>query len=246
MKNLYTYLCLLMMGSFLHAQIVNIPDVNFKNALIEEGVDTNGDGEIQISEAAAVINLNVNGKGISSLEGIESFVNIEELNCRSNNLVSLDMTQNLNLEILLCSSNLLNSINVTQNLNLKRLDCGKNQLTTLDISQNRNLIVLSCYENPLNNLNVSQNINLESLDCSQNQLNILDLSKNSNLRELYCIDSQLTMLNIANGNNYNMHTMVSWANPDLLCIQVDDENASRPECDGFPVEGWCKDEWTSY
>src|SRR5690606_18949686 len=133
-----------------------------------------------------------------------------------------------------------------QNLNLKRLDCGKNQLTTLDISQNRNLIVLSCYENPLNNLNVSQNINLESLDCSQNQLNILDLSKNSNLRELYCIDSQLTMLNIANGNNYNMHTMVSWANPDLLCIQVDDENASRPECDGFPVEGWCKDEWTSY
>ena len=116
----------------------------------------------------------------------------------------------------------------------------------MDISQNRNLIVLSCYENPLNNLNVSQNINLESLDCSQNQLNILDLSKNSNLRELYCADSQLTMLNIANGNNYNMHTMVSWANPDLLCIQVDDENASRPECDGFPVEGWCKDEWTSY
>ncbi len=29
----------MMMGSFLHAQIVNIPDINFKNALIEAGVD---------------------------------------------------------------------------------------------------------------------------------------------------------------------------------------------------------------
>src|SRR5690554_564552 len=143
----------MMMGSFLHAQIVNIPDVNFKNALIEAGVDTNGDGEIQISEAEAVINLNVNGKDISSLEGIESFVNIEELKCSSNNLVTLDMSQNPNLQ---------------------RLDCERNQLTALDVYQNTNLKILACYTNQLNNLDVSQNINLEILDCPRNHLNILD------------------------------------------------------------------------
>ncbi|MGB3343659.1 MAG: hypothetical protein WBA61_07090, partial [Aequorivita sp.] len=206
MKNLYTYLCLMMMGSFLHAQIVNIPDVNFKNALIEAGVDTNGDGEIQISEAEAVINLNVNGKDISSLEGIESFVNIVYLKCSSNNLVTLDMSQNPNLQ---------------------RLDCDWNQLTVLEISENINLQRLSFDHNMINSIDISQNLNLEVLTCGNNLIDQLDLSQNNSLKYLWCEDSQLTSLNIANGNNHNMDTMVSWANPDLLCIQVDDENASR-------------------
>ena len=44
---------------FLNAQVVNIPDPNFLAALIEEGVDTDGDGMIQLSEAEAVIELSV-------------------------------------------------------------------------------------------------------------------------------------------------------------------------------------------
>jgi hypothetical protein len=40
--------------------------------------------------------------------------------------------------------------------------------------------------------------------------------------------------------------MNSIGNINLTCIQVDDENAVYPECGGFPVVGWCKDEWSSY
>lgn len=138
MKNLYTFLLLFTCG-FLNAQIVNIPDANFKNALIEEGVDTNGDGEIQVSEAETVVNLNVSFKGIQSMEGIQSFVNLEELYCNNNQLTSLDISQNVNLQVLICADNQLSNLDVTQNINLKSLLCWDNPLGSIDVSQNLNL-----------------------------------------------------------------------------------------------------------
>lgn len=287
MKNLYLFLFLLSC-TFLHAQIVNIPDTNFKNALIDEGVDTNGDGEIQVSEAEAVLNLIVSFRGISSLEGIQSFVNLEELNCSSNQLSTLDLSlnlnlhkltcifnqlsnlnvtqnsnlkflwcqdnqlsvldvsQNLNLEKLLCAYNPLGSLDVTQNVNLLRLYCGKNQLTQLDVSQNLSLESLSFDDNLISSIDLTQNLSLEALTCRYNNLSNLDLSQNISLAHLECADNQLTGLNIKNGNNHNMLTMISTGNPNLICIQVDDENATHPECsEDLPTVGWCIDSWTS-
>ena len=55
-------------------------DYNFLNTLIKAGVDTDGDGSVSLSEAGAVKSLNISGKQISDLKGIESFVNLEKLN----------------------------------------------------------------------------------------------------------------------------------------------------------------------
>ena len=287
MRQFYTLLFFLTC-TFLNAQIVNIPDPNFKNALIDEGVDTNNDGEIQVSEAEAVLNLNVNDRNISSLEGIQSFINLEELHCSSNQLSTLDMSlninlkrltcifnelsnlnvtqnlnliylwcqdnqlsdldvsQNLSLETLKCSYNPLSSVDVTQNVNLLRLDCGSNQLIELDVSQNLNLEFLSFDDNLLCSIDLTQNLSLEALTCRNNQLINLDLSQHVALEYLECAENQLTSLYINNGNNHNLQTMISTGNVSLTCIQVDDENATRPDCQGFPLEGWCKDSWTSY
>lgn len=266
MKQLYTLLFLLTC-TFLNAQIVNIPDTNFKNALIVEGVDTNGDGEIQVSEAEAILNLNVSFKNILSMEGIQSFVNLEVLHCSNNQLSTLDMSQNLNLQWLTCGGNQLSNLDVTQNLNLINLWCDNNALNDLDVTQNLSLVSLWCWNNPLgsidvsqnlnledlacsntqlSDLNVTQNLNLKGLDCANNQLSVLDLTSNINLQDLGCDNNQLTNLYINNGNNHNLQRMISTGNVDLTCIQVDDENALRPECEGFPLEGWCKDGWTSY
>ena len=68
-------------------------DVNFKNALVAS-YDTNYDGEIYLSEADAVTSINVAGKQISSLEGIEHFNNLEELDSSNNNIISLDLSNN--------------------------------------------------------------------------------------------------------------------------------------------------------
>ena len=75
-----------------YGQIINFPDLNFKNALVntkcvdtdgdgfgDEDVDLNDDGEIDVDEALKVINLNIGGRQISSLNGIENFINLKEL-----------------------------------------------------------------------------------------------------------------------------------------------------------------------
>lgn len=255
------------MCAFLSAQIVHIPDSNFKDALIAEGVDTNGDGEIQVSEAEAVINLDVGLRNISSLEGIQSFINIEklycdnnhldaldisqniklvELHCYANEISHLDVTQNTQLKSLRCQINHLTHLDVSQNLNLEDLHCSSNQLTVLDISQNSKLERLDFSNNSLEDIDITQNLNLEILWCSNNQLSSLDLSQHTALVEVVCNDNHLTSLNVANGNNENIETLVTENNPDLTCIQVDDENAMPPVCSALPITGWCIDPWTSY
>ncbi len=53
------------MGNSLNAQNVIIPDTNFKAALIQQGIDTNGDGNISYAEAAAVNTLNLMGYSLN-------------------------------------------------------------------------------------------------------------------------------------------------------------------------------------
>ena len=57
MKTFLLIICSLFAVSQVHSQIITFPDVNFKNKVIADGVDTNNDGEIQISEAEATISL---------------------------------------------------------------------------------------------------------------------------------------------------------------------------------------------
>jgi hypothetical protein len=260
MKNilivLFVSLC-----SIVQAQIVDIPDANFKNTLVNEicadldgdgvadsDVDTNNDLEIQVSEAEAVLGINVESRNISSLEGIQSFVNLANLRCPGNDLTTLDLNQNANLEVLDCSVNLLTTIDVSQNPNLIALLCYLNQLTTINVSQNPNLITLICPVNSLTTLDVSQNLNLDYLDCANNnlttlgftqnpllryldcrinQLTTLDVSQNPNLTSLYCNENELNSLNLKNGNNVDLNYMHAPTNPNLSCIQVDDVNFAQ-------------------
>ena len=40
--------------------------------------------------------------------------------------------------------------------------------------------------------------------------------------------------------------MLANGNPNLLCIQVDDETATFPVCNLDNLLGWCKDDWAVY
>ncbi len=98
MKHLLLTLILLT-SFFASGQIVNIPDANFKNALLNYNppIDTNGDGEIQVSEAEVVSFLNVQNKNISDMTGIEAFINLISLTCTYNSITSLDVSQSTSL-----------------------------------------------------------------------------------------------------------------------------------------------------
>ncbi len=116
---------------FATAQIVNIPDPNFKNALLNHNpaIDTNNDDEIQVAEAQAVDSLFLVYESISDLTGIEAFINLQILYCTENYLTSLDVSNLPNLQSLYCNYNQLSSLEVSNLPNLKSLYCGDNQST---------------------------------------------------------------------------------------------------------------------
>ncbi|MBE8725029.1 T9SS type A sorting domain-containing protein [Flavobacterium hungaricum] len=65
---------------------------------------------------------------------------------------------------------------------------------------------------------------LNYLDTSNNKLSALDLSQNKNLTLVNCSQNSLSNLNLKNGNNsyFDLNSNFK-SNPDLKCIQVDDE-----------------------
>ena len=226
----------------LFGQNVIIPDANFKAILVGNSqINTNGDTEIQVSEAS-VYNFAIYcaNSSISDLTGIEAFTALSFLNCASNQLTSLDISQNTVLVELGCFDNQLTSLDVSQNTALTNLVCWQNQLTSLDISQNTALTNLGCDDNQLTSLDVSQNTALTQLNCGNNQLTSLDVSQNtalisfgcygnqltsldvsqnSALTSLSCEANQLTCINVANGNSMIFFSPLD--NPNLTCIQVD-------------------------
>ena len=143
------------------------------------------------------------GQEIDNLEGLEYFVNLEELrlarlgvqfldvskfaqlkvlDCSENELTELDVTQNDNLEVLNCNSNNLSKLDLSKNVALTDLHCCENSLGTLDLTNNENLLVLDCFNAGLSELNLKNNTKLLSIYCGLNQLKELDVSQNKYLR----------------------------------------------------------------
>jgi Leucine-rich repeat (LRR) protein len=199
MKKLF-YILLLITG-ITNAQIVDIPDANFKAALIAYGVDTNADGQIQESEALNVINLYyLHNRNIADLTGIQSFTNLEELRCYQNNLSNLDLTGLVNLQTLDCYSNNLSNLDLTGLVNLQYLYCYNNNLTSLNVSGLNNLSYISCYGNSFTNLDFSGLSNLQSIDTGT-VTNNFNLS-NTGLVTLYSFSfGSVGSLNLTNCTN---------------------------------------------
>lgn len=196
MKKLF--LLLLFVCGFAQAQIVNVPDVNFKNKLIALGIDTNSDGDIQASEALAVTNLVVDDSNISDLTGISSFVNLTILYCSRNQISDLNLSGLNSLQTLYCGSNPLSSINVSGLTNLGLLNCDDNQLTTLDVSGLSNLQFLRCQNGQIANLNLTGAVALDEIYCDHNNLSVLNLPVLPSLRFLFLSDNNLTSLDLTN------------------------------------------------
>jgi len=233
MKILYI-ISLLLISVYTQAQIVDIPDANFKNALLNYNppIDTNNDGEIQVSEAEVVNHLSISFLPITSLEGIQSFTSLEHLSCAKNynsayTLTEIDLSNNIYLTYLNLRRNDLEVIDLSNNIDLTTLVLDGNRLTSIDLLNNINLIRL-------------QLVNM--IESGGPGINYLDLSSNINLRFVGVQCSNLSFLNIKNGNNQNIEDLIADCNPSLFCIMVDDENYNNyPECifNGSVMVGWC-------
>ncbi len=250
----------------LYAQNVNIPDANFKQALLDHfpTIDTDGDGEISVAEAEAFDGaMDISYKSVSDLTGLEAFVNIKELTAGFNFLSgTLDFSANTKLERLLCRGNEIDAVSLIANTKLKRLDLANNKLKQLKLSANTlierlwiqsneiealDLINLTHLEhfvaddNKLSDLDFSNNENLLTVGVQNNELTSIDVSSNHSLYLLNAWNNKLTSVNVANGNNANINRMKVENNPNLTCIQHDE--GFNPESIPCTEQGgWCKDE----
>lgn len=272
MKKLYFSLLTLLLCFVANAQIINFTDPNFKAKLLSanptnqiasvqipnsppgtltgtvttyNSIDTNDDGEIQVSEAALIKYLDIGFSGvlaITNLDEISNFTNLQSLSCPNNQLISLNLSgltnlkylycpgnqlTNLNVSgltnfiVLTCYNNQISSLNVNDLTNLNTLYCHSNQLTSLNISSLPNLITLQCGGNQLSSLSLSDLPNLRSLSCYNNQLSSLNLNGLPKLWELNCQNNPLTSLYIKNGNSQSLSLSIS-GNPNLVNICADD------------------------
>lgn len=173
----------------------HFPDANFLK-YVEKIIDTDHSGTLSQEERNATV-IYVLGMGIKDLTGIEFFPELENLDCKNNNLTRLDVSKNTKLTKLYCEFNQLTGLDLSKNTALTELNCQVNQLTSLDLSKNTALTKLDCALNPLTSLDVSNNTALTYLDCNYNQLTSLDLSQNTALTKLGCHDNQLTSLDLS-------------------------------------------------
>lgn len=229
--------------------IVTIPDANFKEALINYDnpvIDTNNDGEIQVSEAEAIFELWVINKGIRNLKGIEAFKNIDKLYASSNgDLDTMDLTENTELEVLDVSFTELASINLTENFKLRELDCFScNFLATLTYPTNGGVLEdINLSNTVLTTINASALPELKYVACRNTKITELDFSENSLFIQLFADNNPLLQsVNVKNGNNVAIIDLQVFNSSNLTTICVDDvayANAQDPD-------RWKKDAGAAY
>ena len=194
MKNILVVFAVVL-PCLMSAQDIQIPDQNFLTALIEQGLDLNGDGIIQESEAKEVVQLDVSGRDIERLEGLSFFDELVDFDCSYNSIDYVDLSMNRKLRRLICKSNRLQDIDLTYLLDLQILECNGNRLKTLVCSSSK-LTYLNCSSNNLNNLEIGNCPDLTFLYCRSNELSDLDLENNINLFEIDCEFNYLETLDV--------------------------------------------------
>ncbi|MCU6772221.1 Internalin-J precursor [uncultured Bacteroides sp.] len=169
---------------------------------------TGGGGTVLLTEEnkqaiEAVTSLNIEGKNLTDISGIEYFTNLTSLNCGKNQLTALPVENLTNLTLLYCSYNQLTELPVEKLTNLTELSCFDNQLTALPVKNLTQLTSLPCNNNQLTALPVENLTQLKNLYCNNNQLTSLPVGKLNNLNVLNCHDNRLTELDITSVTSLN-------------------------------------------
>ncbi|MEL6812744.1 MAG: T9SS type A sorting domain-containing protein [Bacteroidota bacterium] len=211
MRVLFVLCFLFFASSTLQAQIISIPDPNFKMALLDADttndiakdatgnsvvIDTNGDSEIQLAEALVVYELDVSNQNILDITGVGSFTNLRHLNTMDNGLASLDASNLINLISLRSNNNALTNINLAGLVNLEILQVGYNELSTMDMSDLIGLQRLTCIFNNFTSIDTSNLVSLEYCYAQHSNLTSLDMSGSPNLKVLFAFNNALTDLNL--------------------------------------------------
>ena len=183
--------------------IISFEDKEFETYCLKN-FDSNKDNFISIDEVNKITEIDISEKSISAIPEIQYFTSLMTLNCKKNQLTSLDVSKCTSLQELYCYSNQLISLDVSGCTSLKKLDCSGNKLSSLDVSGYTNLRGLVCDNNRLTSLDMSGCTSLTALDCRNNPMTSLDMSGCTSLIEFYYNNSPVTHLNMSECTNLKL------------------------------------------
>jgi len=197
-----------------------VPDANFRkviNELVFDNAvkdDDNLTVEMQEKIAAYTDKLDISGKEISNLLGIQYFTGIKELDCSHNALALLDLSKLPNIvnvkadyndladvtfdkeakpETIDLSNNNLVTLNLAGFTSVKSLDVSNNKLTTLNLAGLYQLTTLDCSDNALSSFGVEGLVGLETLVSDNNAIVTMNVSSLKNLKVLENRKSEVTL-----------------------------------------------------
>ncbi|WP_077321463.1 class 1 internalin InlJ [Listeria monocytogenes] len=179
------------------------PDDNFASE-VAAAFEMQATDTISEEQLATLTSLDCHNSSITDMTGIEKLTGLTKLICTSNNITTLDLSQNTNLTYLACDSNKLTNLDVTPLTKLTYLNCDTNKLTKLDVSQNPLLTYLNCARNTLTEIDVSHNTQLTELDCHLNKkITKLDVTPQTQLTTLDCSFNKITALDVSQNKLLN-------------------------------------------
>jgi len=222
MKKIYFLLLTVILFTGLNAQIIDIPDANFKAKLLSSSsmngvaydsdfnylkIDANNNGEIEVSEALKVSWLMIDNSNIFDFSGIEKFSDIMILECSNNQATVLNVSGLGSLIRLTCSNSKLTSLNASNCIKLIELNIDNNPITSLDISGCSSYESLNYFGTSLQELNITGCVKLFTLNVQNNLLSNLDISTLSSLVNFSCNNNRIRTLNFGDFSN-----SLAWVN----------------------------------
>ncbi|OYQ38555.1 hypothetical protein CHU92_04855 [Flavobacterium cyanobacteriorum] len=250
MKTLYFASYIFFILSFTaSAQIVNIPDANFKARLLgnnsvalnPEGnnfnstADANGNGEIELSEALAVTGLRIHtitttSNDITSFEGLQYFTNLKNLWCSDNPVGgTLNVSMLTQLKYLACNNAQLTGVILPNPNVIEEISLAGNNLTSLNTVILPNLRYLDIAANNLTTLDMTPLAAITYLEAGHNPITSINLTSNNELIRAYLDNTQLTLIDASLAPA--LRTLHCSNNPNLTTINVKNNLVSGSDPD---------------
>ncbi|MBN9313821.1 MAG: hypothetical protein BGO40_02700 [Chryseobacterium sp. 39-10] len=243
-------LFLLVAGNFCFAQNVVFGDNNFKLSLIKTypSLDANKDNEISVEEAKTLTSIRslslYNYTKIKSIDGIEAFTNITELDVKQNQIKTVDLSQNTKIKSLNMRENLLEGeLDISMLTLATTVELNTNQLTSLKIPASGKIQFLYVNDNLLTSIDLSGQPDLKRPYFVRNNITTIDFSHNPNIdrinmdgNALTAVDlSGLTKLTWASFVENNLSQMTFQNNPLLKSLLLQKNNLTTLNFqDGLP------------
>ena len=109
-----------------------VPDDNFEQALIDLGLDDDLDNYVKTIDITYLTSLDISGRNISDLTGLEDFISLLTLDAHNNNISSADPFFGSSFGYAFASGTIILSDNKISSLDISALTC----LTLLDVRNN--------------------------------------------------------------------------------------------------------------